>query len=39
LHILRDCRHVPAKSDYETGYVDALGLKKKLVNRRLHQVR
>jgi hypothetical protein len=28
LHILRDCRHVPAKSDYETGYVDALGLKK-----------
>jgi hypothetical protein len=28
LHILRDCRHVPAKRDYETGYVDALGLKR-----------
>lgn len=28
IHILRDCRHVPSESDYRTGYVDALGLKK-----------
>ena len=28
IHILRDCRHIPSSKDYETGYVDALGLKK-----------
>jgi len=28
IHILRDCRHIPKQSDYECGYVDALGLKK-----------
>jgi hypothetical protein len=27
IHILRDCRHIPRKRDYESGYVDALGLK------------
>lgn len=27
IHILRDCRHIPRKEDYELGYVDALGLK------------
>jgi hypothetical protein len=27
IHILRDCRHIPRKQDYELGYVDALGLK------------
>jgi hypothetical protein len=27
IHILRDCRHIPRKQDYEFGYVDALGLK------------
>jgi hypothetical protein len=27
IHILRDCRHIPQKEDYESGYVDALGLK------------
>ncbi len=28
IHILRDCRHLPRKGDYELGYVDALGLKR-----------
>jgi hypothetical protein len=28
IHILRDCRHIPRKEDYDLGYVDALGLKK-----------
>jgi hypothetical protein len=28
VHILRDCRNIPSSKDYETGYVDALGLKK-----------
>ena len=28
IHILRDCRHIPSKQDYDLGYVDALGLKK-----------
>jgi hypothetical protein len=28
IHVLRDCRHIPRKQDYELGYVDALGLKK-----------
>jgi len=28
VHILRDCRNIPSRKDYETGYVDALGLKK-----------
>jgi hypothetical protein len=27
IHILRDCRHIPGKQDYELGSVDALGLK------------
>jgi hypothetical protein len=27
IHILRDCRHIPRKEDYELGRVDALGLK------------
>jgi hypothetical protein len=27
IHILRDCRHIPRKQDYELGYVDPLGLK------------
>ncbi len=27
IHILRDCRHIPRKQDYELGWVDALGLK------------
>jgi hypothetical protein len=27
IHILRDCRHIPRKQDYELGYVDVLGLK------------
>jgi len=27
IHILRDCRHIPRKEDYDLGYVDALGLK------------
>jgi hypothetical protein len=28
IHILRDCRHIPRQSDYLTGAVDILGLKK-----------
>jgi hypothetical protein len=28
VHILRDCRHIPVRADYESGAVDALGLKK-----------
>jgi hypothetical protein len=28
VHILRDCRHIPRRSDYENGFVDVLGLKK-----------
>lgn len=28
VHILRDCRNIPAQEDYETGKVDALGLRK-----------
>ena len=28
IHILRDCRQIPRKQDYELGWVDALGLKK-----------
>ena len=28
VHILRDCRQVPQQADYETGYVDALGLRR-----------
>jgi len=28
VHILRDCRHIPERGDYESGIVDALGLKK-----------
>src|ERR1700733_7121042 len=28
IHILRDCRNIPHRVDYETGYVDALGLKR-----------
>jgi hypothetical protein len=28
VHILRDCRHIPRRSDYEDGVVDILGLKK-----------
>jgi hypothetical protein len=28
IHILRDCRHIPRKQDYELGYADALGLKR-----------
>lgn len=28
VHVLRDCRHIPRRSDYELGLVDALGLKK-----------
>ena len=27
IHVLRDCRHIPRKNDYEIGYVDPLGLK------------
>lgn len=27
IHILRDCRQIPQKKDYELGWVDALGLK------------
>jgi hypothetical protein len=27
IHIIRDCRHIPRKEDYERGDVDALGLK------------
>jgi hypothetical protein len=27
IHILRDCRQIPRKQDYELGWVDALGLK------------
>jgi hypothetical protein len=28
IHILRDCRQIPSKVDYQTGHVDALGLKR-----------
>jgi len=28
IHILRDCRHIPRREDYDSGIVDALGLKK-----------
>ena len=28
LHILRDCRNIPRKADYENGTVDVLGLRK-----------
>ena len=28
IHVLRDCRHIPEQRDYESGSVDALGLKK-----------
>ncbi|MGA3069439.1 MAG: hypothetical protein ABSD43_04405 [Terracidiphilus sp.] len=28
IHILRDCRQIPSKADYQTGRVDALGLKR-----------
>lgn len=28
VHILRDCRHIPVRGDYESGAVDVLGLKK-----------
>lgn len=28
IHILRDCRQIPRKQDYELGYVDPLGLKR-----------
>src|SRR4051812_17726114 len=28
IHILRDCRHIPAKADYQKGFVDDLGLRK-----------
>jgi hypothetical protein len=27
IHVIRDCRHIPRKRDYEIGYVDPLGLK------------
>ncbi|HWZ76950.1 MAG TPA: hypothetical protein VNX87_10455 [Candidatus Sulfotelmatobacter sp.] len=27
IHILRDCRHIPRREDYDLGHVDALGLK------------
>ena len=26
IHVLRDCRNIPNQSDYESGFVDALGL-------------
>jgi hypothetical protein len=26
IHVLRDCRHIPSRDDYETGAVDMLGL-------------
>ncbi len=28
VHILRDCRHIPIRRDYESGAVDVVGLKK-----------
>src|SRR5277367_3885847 len=28
IHVLRDCRQIPRKQDYDLGYVDALGLKR-----------
>lgn len=28
IHILRDCRNIPSREDYETGVADALGLRR-----------
>jgi hypothetical protein len=28
IHVLRDCRQIPRKQDYDLGYVDPLGLKR-----------